>query len=125
MNDCYFCGKPVDEDDPRTYHEVKSWVNGPKLDGPKLRNQTGRIAHEHCVLNQVSGQAADQPELFEEEPILTDEPGKITKLTGPDSVHDAMRRCGKLAKKGTGWGICDRVLENGMCPNFRSHAEEL
>lgn len=64
MKNCSFCHKPADEDDPATYREVTSWVNGPKLDGPVLREQTGLIAHERCIKNVINGQAADQPELF-------------------------------------------------------------
>lgn len=64
---CVFCHQPVDLDDSENYREVLSWVNGPKLDGPVLREQTGRVAHKKCVDNMVHGQAADQPELFSEE----------------------------------------------------------
>lgn len=125
MGKCEFCPEPVDADDPETYQQVTSWVNGPKLDGPKLRERSGLMAHKKCIDHLVHGQAADQPELFEDndlegvdidiahvvwadgkcristngqghfpctehEPLLTDEPGKITKLTGPNSVHSAM-----------------------------------
>lgn len=156
MSKCEFCDEPVDADDPETYHQVVSWVNGPKLDGPKLREQSGLLAHKKCIDHLVHGQAADQPELFddeslmtdedldekseieqlgledghiccpdcgddpedhtlhkddcrrvgqgvelqcgppwnpwpEDEPLLTDEPGKVTKLTGPNSVHEAIQ----------------------------------
>lgn len=66
MNTCAFCPEPVSDDDQDAYREVVSWVHGPKLDGPKLREQTGRVAHKHCIDNLVAGQAPDQPELFED-----------------------------------------------------------
>lgn len=91
MNICAFCFQPVADDDPNQYRQVSSWVHGPKLDGPKLREQTGAVAHGHCVENLVHGQAADQPELFEEEPLVTDEPGGVYKVTGPNSMHTAIQ----------------------------------
>lgn len=68
MDVCSFCFQPVTDDDPEIYRQVSSWVHGPKLDGPKLREQTGAVAHGECVRRAVAGQAADQPVLFEEEP---------------------------------------------------------
>lgn len=62
--DCFFCEIHVDLDNDENYREVMSWVNGPKLDGPVLRQQSGRVAHKKCIDNIVAGQAADQPELF-------------------------------------------------------------
>lgn len=154
MGKCEFCPESVDADDAETYHQVVSWVNGPKLDGPKLREQSGLLAHRKCIDHLVAGQAADQPELFPDEitdeeladkaeieqlgledghiccpdcgddpknhtqhqpdcrrvgqatelqcgppwnpwpddkPLLTDEPGKITKITGPNSLHTAIQ----------------------------------
>lgn len=67
MATCAFCPVVVDEENSENYREVSSWVNGPKLDGPKLRDQTGRVAHKHCVENITLGQAPDQPELFDTE----------------------------------------------------------
>lgn len=64
VHSCELCGKSVDPDDPDTYREVKSWVHGPKLDSPKLREQTGKLAHPHCIIKAVNGQAPDQEELF-------------------------------------------------------------
>jgi hypothetical protein len=68
MSICFFCEKaePVNTDDPETYHEAISWVNGPKKDGPVLRTLTGRVAHKTCVDKVIHGQAPDQPELFED-----------------------------------------------------------
>lgn len=66
LNGCAVCGLDVDVDDPETYHEVKSWVNGPKLDGPKMREQTGEMAHKKCIDLMVAGQAPDQPTLLDD-----------------------------------------------------------
>lgn len=63
---CWFCHKPVDKDNEETYREVTSWVNGPKLDGPKLRTHTGALAHKSCIDNLVAGQAPDQEGLFDD-----------------------------------------------------------
>ena len=63
MANCAFCNQAVNLDDPETYHQVVSWVHGPKLDGPVLREQTGLLAHKDCIQNQIAGQAPDQPEL--------------------------------------------------------------
>ncbi len=65
MKTCAFCFNKVDQDDEENYREVVSWVNGPKLDGPKLRRQTGSMAHKVCVDKLVQGQAPDQEGLFE------------------------------------------------------------
>lgn len=147
MTKCPFCHGAVNPDAEENYREVSSWVSGPKLDGPKLREQTGRVAHKHCVENLASGQAPDQPELFAElqgdpeatpmsgeaaicwpkagEPILTDNPGRITKLTGPNSFHEALTNwtsCDAEARRGTGWGVCGFPLTaQGDCPNAGNH----
>lgn len=62
---CAICGDHIfnADSDESVYHEVSSWVNGPKLDSPKLRRQTGFVAHKECVDNLVAGQAPDQPEM--------------------------------------------------------------
>lgn len=60
---CPFCLKLADSNDPFTYREVTSWVHGPKLQSPVLRQQTGRIAHPACIDKLVHGQAPDQDEL--------------------------------------------------------------
>lgn len=61
---CWFCGKHVDKDDTTNYRQVDSWVTGPKLDHPVLRQQTGNFAHHDCVQKVINGQAPDQEELF-------------------------------------------------------------
>lgn len=72
MKACSFCFKLTDQDDPETYHEVTSWVNGPKLDGPKLRQQTGSIACKSCIDKLVVGQAPDQEGLFSDDELRTE-----------------------------------------------------
>lgn len=102
---CSFCEEAVDRNDPDTYHEVKSWVNGPKLDGPKLREQTGRVAHKRCIELQVAGQAPDQPELF---------------VTEDHAVFREALRCQKQTKD----GVCDRaLLPDGYCGFWRDHLD--
>jgi hypothetical protein len=104
MKKCAFCPRPVNEDDEFEYREVSSWVNGPKLDGPKLREQTGRVAHYDCVMNLVHGQAPDQGGLFE---LGEEKPAP---------------RCEAQAVKGTGTGICDTPLTpQGDCVNGDNH----
>lgn len=66
MSLCDFCSKEVNLDDEENYHEVTSWVNGPKLDGPKLRERTGNVAHKSCIDKILAGQAPDQEGLFDD-----------------------------------------------------------
>lgn len=62
---CWFgCGKHLDREDPDNYRQVVSWVHGPKLDGPVLREQTGNMAHSECVQDAINGLAPDQEKLF-------------------------------------------------------------
>lgn len=61
---CEFCHEPVNDDDPDMYREVKSWVHGPKLDGPVMREQTGRVAHGDCVRMVMNGVAPGTEPLF-------------------------------------------------------------
>jgi len=70
MASCALCSESLDADDTTIYHEVKSWVTGPKLDGPVLRERTGSLAHKSCIANLMHGQAPDQPVLFEDEEEL-------------------------------------------------------
>lgn len=95
---CAFCSEFVDPESPDTYREVTSWVHGPKLDGPKLRDQTGRMAHKSCIDRLVSGQSPDQP-VFDFG--VTDEPGGVYKITGTDSLHDMIQqRANELQAQG-------------------------
>lgn len=61
---CAFCNRAVDPDDPTNYRQVTSWVHGPKMDGPVLREQTGRVAHELCVQKVKDGIAPETEPLF-------------------------------------------------------------
>ncbi len=99
MKPCWFCLKLADETDPDTYKQVASWVNGPKLDGPVMREQTGLVAHKKCVDNLVHGQAPDQPELFDAElmPIEND--------IDVAHIKDAVGRC-KISTNGQGHFPC-------------------
>jgi hypothetical protein len=62
---CEFCGDPVDMDDPDVQRQVTSWVHGPKLDSPVLREQTGKVAHNECVQMVVNGVAPGTEPLFD------------------------------------------------------------
>ena len=61
---CAMCWEEIDsalKDDPEAlYHEVVSWVTGPKLQSPVLRTQSGRLAHASCVHKVLDGQSPDQ-----------------------------------------------------------------
>lgn len=85
MKRCWFCLEGVTLDDPETYRQVTSWVNGPKLDGPVLREQSGLVAHKKCVDNLIAGQAPDQPELFDDGDYS---PGIEDASLVPDAVAD-------------------------------------
>lgn len=61
---CAVCGEPLVLDDPDNYREVKSWVHGPKLQSPVLRQQTGQQAHKDCIEKMVAGQSPDQEKLI-------------------------------------------------------------
>jgi len=62
---CFFCYDGVDEDDINAYHEVSSWVRGPKKDSATLRKYTGRRAHGECVSRIAAGLAPRQKSLEE------------------------------------------------------------
>lgn len=63
--DCAFCPNKIEAgDESELFREVRSWVHGPKLDGPVLREQTGRVAHKACVEKLMDGQAPDQETLL-------------------------------------------------------------
>lgn len=62
--DCAYCPDQISPDDEDAYREVVSWVNGPKLDGPVLREQTGRRAHKKCIEMLIAGQSPEQESLF-------------------------------------------------------------
>lgn len=61
---CPMCFEDItsaQKDDPDAiYHEVVSWVTGPKLQSPVLRGHTGRLAHTSCIKKTLDGQSPDQ-----------------------------------------------------------------
>lgn len=63
---CDLCGKSVDQDSPYVWKQVIGWVGGPRKDSMRLRQDTGKFAHDTCVAKLQLGQAVDQPSLFEE-----------------------------------------------------------
>jgi hypothetical protein len=54
------CGNPVNPHDAGTWKQVIGWVGGPRKDSMRLREDTGRYAHDHCVAKAQQGQAPDQ-----------------------------------------------------------------
>ena len=63
---CALCGEPLNPYDAGVWKEVKGWVGGPRKDSMRLREDTGRHAHDRCVAKLQAGQAIDQPSMFEE-----------------------------------------------------------
>jgi hypothetical protein len=90
--------------DENNYVEVGSWVNGPKLDGPKLRVQTGRVAHKSCIDATIAGQAVDQPEL---------------------DFLEVQAVPVKYCEKETAHGACNHVLVGERCEYWRDHVDEV
>lgn len=62
------CGMPVNPHDVGTWKEVSGWVGGPRKDSMRLREDTGKYAHDACVARVQAGQAADQPSLLDKQP---------------------------------------------------------
>lgn len=62
--ECSFCSGPVNEYDSGSYKEQTVWVHGKKKNGATLRNPTGRVAHESCIIKAKANQPPDQEELF-------------------------------------------------------------
>ena len=58
------CGNPLNPYDEGIWKEVKGFVGGPKKDSMRLREDTGRYAHNACVEKANQGQAPDQEELL-------------------------------------------------------------
>lgn len=63
---CDLCGKPVAFIGEPFAKKVTGWVLGPKFDSMKLRQDTGEIAHNSCVLMVQNGQDPMSPDLFGE-----------------------------------------------------------
>jgi len=64
---CALCGNDLNPYDAGVWKEVKGWVGGPKKDSMRLREDTGRHAHNGCVQKLQQGQAVDQPSLLDGE----------------------------------------------------------
>lgn len=58
------CGKPLNPYDEGIWKEVTGFVGGPKSDSMRLRQDTGRYAHNSCVQKAAQGQAPDQEALI-------------------------------------------------------------
>ena len=82
MKRCPLCKRAVDPHDPDTWKEITSWVGGPKKDSPKLRKDTGRYAHSHCVIGVQEGHAPEQAGLFDDPELI--QPEK------PDDLDEAL-----------------------------------
>jgi hypothetical protein len=78
---CPFCNRHVARDHPETWKQVVGWVGGPRKDSMRLREDTGRYAHNHCVEKAQIGQAPDQPSLLDDEPTPVPQEG----ISGGDS----------------------------------------
>lgn len=63
--ECALCDGPVNPYDESTWKEVMGWVGGPRKDSMRLRHDTGRYAHTHCVAKLQSGNDPASPDLFE------------------------------------------------------------
>jgi hypothetical protein len=66
---CILCKMYVDKNDPSSWKQVKGLVGGPKKDSMRLREDTGKFAHDECVKKVSYGQAADQPSIFESDSL--------------------------------------------------------
>lgn len=67
MTRCELCGKPILSNDKTVWKQVIGWVGGPKKDSMRLRDDTGKFAHDDCVKKIQAGQALDQPSMFDEQ----------------------------------------------------------
>lgn len=76
-----FCGKPVNPYDASTWKEVAGFVGGPRKDSMRLRQDTGRFAHNHCVQLKAQGQEPGTASLMDEvEPGLDKSDDDIESL---------------------------------------------
>ncbi len=65
MEPCVLCGQSLTPNHPDTWKQVTGFVGGPKKDSMRLREDTGRYAHDDCVKLAQSGQDPSQPSLFD------------------------------------------------------------
>lgn len=63
---CALCHKDLNPHDLGIWKQVTGWVGGPKKDSMRLRDDTGKYAHDGCVQKLSAGQPVDQPSMFEE-----------------------------------------------------------
>ena len=59
------CGNPLNPHDLGVWKEVTGFVGGPKKDSMRLREDTGRHAHDACVQRAQEGQQVGGPTLFD------------------------------------------------------------
>lgn len=91
---CGLCGEAVDLDAPDTHLEVSGWVHGPKKNGLRLSENTGRAAHGACVEKALAGQAPDQETLpFDEEPVAPQMPNLLSKAGVCNHCDTSMKDC--------------------------------
>jgi hypothetical protein len=89
---CAFCKARIDRDDSSTYHEVITWLRGPRRDSNLARNYTGRKAHRPCLLAVVQGRAASEiplDEAAESKPDKSDHGDLPDLLARTESDWDA------------------------------------
>lgn len=65
---CAICGGPVNPYDRSTWKEVTGWVGGPRRDSMRLRRDTGRYAHNHCV-GKTPPSSAEYSAMLRGEPV--------------------------------------------------------
>jgi hypothetical protein len=67
MPDCLLCNKPVEPHQrDEAWTEQTVLVHGPKKNGAALATDTGRVAHDACVVMAQVGYAPEQMSLFDE-----------------------------------------------------------
>lgn len=64
---CILCYQSIDKYSASAWKQITGFVGGPKKDSMRLREDTGRYAHEECVKKLSAGQAIDQPSIFDNE----------------------------------------------------------
>jgi hypothetical protein len=80
---CALCQLDIDRHSPATWKQVIGWVGGPRKDSMRLRENTGKFAHDACVAKVQKGQAIDQPDLWdepEEQVLVESDVSKLEEL---------------------------------------------
>lgn len=96
---CPLCDQTVDPHNPDTWKQVIGWVGGPRKDSMRLREDTGRYAHNECVAKVQSGQAIDQPsieELIENSSLGTPEAKTLRASVSDEQVAKVKARAKEL-----------------------------